>query len=139
MSHAAVNGATEAFGKLCEAGCGRPVSESHGRRYCSDRCRLVGWAKRTASQAEIQFQEKPSKATRCQLVLGRLQEGRATGLDLLKAGGGTRYGARLADLRRRGHCILGPLPWTRPDGSREERTVPATPEGWEQYELVIES
>jgi hypothetical protein len=41
----------------------------------------------------------------CALILGRLQAGPATGLELVHAGGGLRYNARIFELRKRGHVI----------------------------------
>ena len=38
-------------------------------------------------------------------ILARLQEGPATSMDLVKAGGGFRYSARLLELRQAGHNI----------------------------------
>lgn len=75
--------------------------------------------------------------TRCDLILGRLQYGRATGLELMKAGGGTRYGARISELRERGHRILGPRPWERLDGSVETETTQPTDDGHDTYELRV--
>jgi hypothetical protein len=53
----------------------------------------------------------------------------------LMAVGGSRYSARVGELRAAGYAILGPLGWTRPDGTRETRTVPLR-NGQECYRLV---
>jgi hypothetical protein len=73
-------------------------------------------------------------ATRAQKILARLRQGPATGLDLLQAGGGTRYGARIYELRQRGYQIHGPLVWPRPFKDDLE-AIPKTADGWDQYEL----
>ena len=109
-----------------------PYARAEGyQRFCGPACRAA-WHRRTAPAPA----KKKSKPTRAERILDRLRQGPATGLDLLKAGGGTRYGARIKELRDCGHVILGPLPWTRlGDGYRETRTTEATPEGHEVYEL----
>ena len=44
---AAVNGTQVAsWYEPCRGGCGTLIRKQHGRRYCSDRCRLLAWAKR---------------------------------------------------------------------------------------------
>jgi hypothetical protein len=77
--------------------------------------------------------------TRAQKVLARLRQGPATGLDLLKAGGGTRYGARICELRARGHRIHGPINvFGLPDPYGRLtilESIPKTADGWDQYEL----
>jgi hypothetical protein len=40
--------------EMCRGGCGTVIQAIHHRRYCSDRCRLLAWAKRQA--------EKPRQA-----------------------------------------------------------------------------
>ena len=65
--------------------------------HCSHACRTRGWRRRVQNWDE--------KMTRAERVLERLRQGPATGLDLLKAGGGTRYGARVKELRDRGYGI----------------------------------
>lgn len=78
--------------------CGRDflvnphAGEEH--RFCSDPCRKA-WHKK----------EEGRGPTRAERILERLRVGPATGLDLLRAGGGTRYGARILELRRAGHQI----------------------------------
>lgn len=72
--------------------------------------------------------------TRAEKILARLRQGRATGLDLLKAGGGTRYGARICELRNKGYAIHGPLRWPRPF-YKDLEAIPKTADGWDQYEL----
>jgi hypothetical protein len=54
----------------------------------------------------------------------------------LMAVGGARYGARVGELRAAGYVILGPLGWTRPDGTRETRTVELGPGQAERYRLI---
>jgi hypothetical protein len=82
------------LGAFCALdGCQRRArhARKHGR-YCSDACRAV--ARKTQATK-----------TRAMKILGRLQSGPCTGLELLAAGGGIRYGARVAELRKRGHNI----------------------------------
>lgn len=121
-------------------GCDRPRKGRHGR-FCSDACRAAHWkAEHGGAQQLLDFApaDKPDRPTRCELILGRLLSGGpATGLDLLRAGGGLRYSARIAELRARGHVILGPHPWRRPDGTREERTTEPTASGHDLYELRV--
>ena len=77
-----------------------PYKRSEGRQvYCSPDCRTRHWK---AEQA-------PPKLTRAEKILERLRQGPATGLELLQAGGGTRYGARLHDLREKGYQITTTL------------------------------
>ena len=48
---AAVNGSGWALQppiRPCAGGCGTVIGCGRGRRYCSDRCRLLAWAKRDA-------------------------------------------------------------------------------------------
>jgi hypothetical protein len=49
--------------------------------------------------------EAPRLKRSCALILGRLQQGPASNLDLMRCGGGIRYGARIHELRARGHRI----------------------------------
>jgi hypothetical protein len=76
----------------------------------------------------------PQLGTRADKVLARLTQGPATGLDLLKAGGGTCYRDQVRALRRMGHNILGSRPWTRPDGTPGGRVAQRV-EGWDVYRL----
>jgi len=69
--------------------------------YCSDRCRKAAWDERNGRS-----RPKLSKQTRAEKILARLRQGPATGLELLQAGGGTRYGARLKELRDQGERIV---------------------------------
>lgn len=104
----------------------RPYKRAEGRQvYCTTTCRARAW-KRTNG---------PPPMTRRDRVLARLVHGPATGLELLRAGGGTRYGQRIAELREEGHRILGPRPWRRLDGTIETETVPLTEDGWPVYRL----
>ena len=72
-------------------------------------CRLHRWAERHVKACgrarhpqgpEIRRQSKSALK-----ILGRLQLGPATGMQLMYAGGGVRYGARLLELRQAGHNI----------------------------------
>ena len=78
---------------------------------------------------------KPKPPTRAEKILARLRQGPATGLDLLKAGGGTRYGARIMELRMMYVPIHGPLDWSHPKTLRLLEAIPKTADGWDQYEL----
>ena len=111
----------------------QPQRRGHAKEYCSPRCQAKGWAR--AHPRVDEAIRKPDKLTRCQMILGRLQVGRATGGDLVKAGGGLRYGGRISELRARGHRILGPKPWRRPDGTRETKTISPDEQGHDLYEL----
>lgn len=97
------------------------------QRYCGDACRTKAWKR--------EHPEGPATMTRSERIVARLRLGRATGLELLRAGGGTRYSARISELREAGVRILGPRRWWRPDGVLEEETVPRTPDGHDQYEI----
>ncbi len=77
---------------------------------------------------------KPRKMTRAEKILARLRQGPATGLELLKAGGGTRYGARIYELRKKGYRIRGPVDWPAPFGLTLW-AIPKTADGWDQYKL----
>jgi len=96
-------------GRICGA-CGaefEPYARAEGyQAYCSPKCRQAACRERRA-----QRQPKPTRAER---ILARLRQGPATGLELLNAGGGTRYGARIEELRLAGWRIRGPQRWTHP-------------------------
>lgn len=116
-------------------GCGQdvPPQERGGdpKRYCSEDCQ-----KRHYRDTHVSVPiENPDKATRRSRVYARLRAGRATGLELLRAGGGMRPAARVHELRALRLRILGPQKWKRPDGTVEEETLPLTEDGWPQYEL----
>ena len=69
-------------------------------------CRLHRWAQRHCGVARLpQAPEIKRQAAKRLLILGRLQDGPATGYELFAAGGGFRYAARLHELRRAGHNI----------------------------------
>ena len=76
-------------------------------------CRSDRWAvKRSAEMAKAcgvarlpQAPEIKRQAAKRLLILGRLQDGPATGYELFAAGGGFRYAARLHELRQAGHNI----------------------------------
>ena len=78
-----------------------PYKRARGQLYCSAECRTKHW-KVDRGQAV----RETSKLTRAEKILLRLRQGPATGLELLQAGGGTRYGARVHDLRERGYRIV---------------------------------
>lgn len=113
--------------------CGRIVPTPRprgGRRvYCSTECRTRHW-----DETHPRIDAAPT-ATRCEMILARLRAGPATGLELLQAGGGLRYSARIAELRERENRILGPKPWRRLDGSQETETV-APADGHDRYRLA---
>ena len=73
----------------------------------SETCFVVESNSTTQAQdTEIKSRDKAHpKLTRAERILLRLRQGPATGIELLQAGGGTRYGARLLELRRAGHAI----------------------------------
>ena len=122
-----------------ECGGSVPPQEVHRgteKHYCSDRCRSRAYDR---SHPRVPVQNS-DKMTRAEKILVRLRQGPATGLDLLKAGGGTRYGARIYDLRELGHRIHGPVEvYARSDGATDLlavlEAIPKTAEGWDQYEL----
>jgi len=75
-----------------------PYKRAEGRQvFCSPACRKWAWEGRPVQNRD--------KLTRAERILARLRQGPATGLELLKAGGGTRYGARIKNLRERG-CVI---------------------------------
>ena len=90
------------------------MDTTHGRRYCSDRCRLMAWAKRHAlpEQARLDFTPAADqlahairgRETKASRILARLRQGPATSLQLSTIGG-LRYSARIHELRRAGHRI----------------------------------
>ena len=80
-----------------------PYKRAESRQvYCSQDCRTRSWK----VAHEIKVAPRPSKRTRAEKILDRLRQGKATGLELLQAGGGTRYGARIKELRDDGHRIV---------------------------------
>ena len=89
-------------------GAERPSCTCPGRPH-SPACRLHRWAERHVKACgprdeplgpEIRRQAKAKDA-----ILARLELGPATGMDLMRAGGGVRYGARLHQLRQEGRNI----------------------------------
>lgn len=79
-----------------------PYKRAEGyQRYCGQDCRVRAWKREHGQLKAVE----PRPATRAERILARLRQGPATGLELLKAGGGTRYGARLLELRDAGHHI----------------------------------
>lgn len=117
---------------FCKESLPRLTYHGQPMKFCSPAHRLAAW-----NLAHPRLTLLPSKPSRCDMILGRLQAGAATGLDLLRAGGGLRYGARIAELRERGHLIFGPKPWRRPDGTLEELITTPLADGHERYELRI--
>jgi len=90
--------------------CGGRVPSQRVRRgapkvYCTDRCRFAAYDRDHPRQQPLEF-PTDRKETRAEKILRRLGKGPATGLELLQAGGGTRYGARVHDLRERGYRIV---------------------------------
>ena len=92
-------------------GCDRTFDlagrQAEHRRYCGRDCQRRAWeeAHPRLESGRDALQRLPSKLTRAQKILLRLRQGPATGLELLHAGGGIRYGARILELRRAGHAI----------------------------------
>ena len=72
------------------------------RRFCYDSCRSKAWEK---EHPRVPVQNL-GKLTRAEKILERLRQGKATGLELLQAGGGTRDGARVHDPRGQGYRIV---------------------------------
>lgn len=112
------------------------IHRGEEKHYCSDRCRCRAYD-RTHPRVPV---SNPDKKTQAEKILARLRQGPATGLDLLKAGGGTRYGARIHELRGLGHRIHGPVEvfavWDGTDGPLPVlEAIPKTADGWDQYEL----
>lgn len=90
------------------AECGEAATWAHpAGRFCNDVCRANHYDR---SHPRIALAEGPDKETRAQKILRRLRQGPASGLDLLKAGGGTRYGARIHNLRELGYRIETDMP-----------------------------
>jgi len=113
----------------------KPYKRCTDQIWCSSECRTRHWKiEHDVLKAPVQ---NPDKMTRAENVLARLRKGSCTGLELLKAGGGTCYRDQVCALRRMGHNILGSRPWKRPDGSAGGQ-VPQTDEGWDQYRLASE-
>ena len=85
----------------CSCAVEPQIRGGDSKRYCSRECQRRHW-----DETHPRIIQNPDKRmTRAERILARLREGPATGLDLLKAGGGTRYGARLLELRRQGYRI----------------------------------
>lgn len=107
VSATAVNGARGAFCRRC----GVPIEPLHGRRYCSDRCRLLEWAHRQSTpQRRIEFTPTASAVEGKRLgrrvaMLARLEYGPATTLDLMRIGG-AGFSSRIHELREAGHRIV---------------------------------
>ncbi len=113
-----------------------PYKRAEGyQAFCSQECRTRSWK----VAHEIKVAPKPSKLTRAEKILERLRQGKATGLELLQAGGGTRYSARIFTLRDKGHRIHGPFEVLIYEPGRNLATVlepiPKTDDGHELYEL----
>jgi hypothetical protein len=107
-------------------------------------------AARSPRQASLDFTPcliRVAVPPQCPAKVAKLKPAALNVLELLRCGpgpylwhqlmavGGSRYGARVGELRAAGYVILGPLGWTRPDGTRETRTVPLR-NGQECYRLV---
>jgi len=104
--------------------CGEIVPQAR-KSGCCERHKLRIWDERNPrlrpAQVPLAFDPQPMPVRgiadlptdthgrlkrSCALILGRLQAGPATGLELIRAGGGVRYGARVEELRKRGHVIV---------------------------------
>ena len=80
-----------------------PYKRAESRQiYCSQDCRTRHWKVGHG----VKVAPRPAKRTRAEKILERLRQGKATGLELLQAGGGTQYGARVHDLREQGYQIV---------------------------------
>jgi hypothetical protein len=100
--------------------------------YCSPECRTRHWkVEHGLLNPGVQ---NPDKKTRAARVLERLQQGPATGLELLQAGGGTCYRDQVRLLRRMGHRILGTRSWTDPEGN-EVAPIALTDDGHDRWIL----
>ena len=113
-----------------------PYKRAESRQiYCSQDCRTRHWKVGHG----VKVAPKPTKRTRAEKILDRLRQGKATGLELLQAGGGTRYSARIFTLRDKGHRIHGPFEVLIYEPGRNLATVlepiPKTDDGHELYEL----
>jgi len=75
------------------------------RRFCGDSCRSKAWERDHPRVPAPRPRKEDGEPSRGEKILARLRVGPATGIELLQAGGGTRYGARLLELRRAGHAI----------------------------------
>ena len=116
--------------------CGKPVAPQKPRRgrpkvYCSDECGQKAWR---AEHPRVLVPKRKGGPTRAERILERLRQGPATSLDLVKAGGGLRYSARIQELREKGHRIRGPFDWPAPFG-RTLRAIPKTADGYPLYRL----
>lgn len=88
-------------------GCEAPSRGRHGR-FCSDACRAEAWRQQRLpfvpealplpQIATPSPEERPRLQRACWRILRRLEQGRATNMDLLQVGG-LRFGARLKELR----------------------------------------
>jgi len=75
------------------------------RRFCGDTCRSRAWEKDHPRVPAPKPRKEDGEPSRGEKILARLRVGPATGIELLQAGGGIRYGARILELRRAGHAI----------------------------------
>lgn len=114
--------------------CGRPVPPQDVRRgrpkvHCSEQCqkrawnaahprvgqKVIDWTPEAepqpiTSEAQRTFQAKrTSRLFRREALLARLRMG-PTPRHEMKAYGGDRFSARLEELRRSGHRVVGPVP-----------------------------
>lgn len=85
---------------FCAFCAGGPLSGKPGQRYCSDACRAAAWKARKARARREQYRPLRPTAAR---ILDRLEREPATGTDLARIA--KRYGARIHELRQRGHRI----------------------------------
>ena len=96
--------------RTCER-CGRTYvayeRRARAQRFCGDSCRNAAWreVQKCGPRKEAQAPEIRRQSRSALKILGRLQLGPATGMQLMYAGGGVRYGARLLELRQAGHNI----------------------------------
>lgn len=125
---------------LCgRPGCSRKVPRQrrggYPRRYCSVVCQQRDYHDTHPRVA----MPRMSGETQCERILARLRQGDATIRDLRLASGAERMGARIRELRERGHRILGPKAWRATWGGTcawfEARTTEPDAEGHPTYRL----
>lgn len=109
-ARSAVNGAESAFCATCRT----PIPVTHGRHYCSDRCRLLAWAGRhTPAQTSLDWSPRvpppvdPNAAAPVRRralsynrkLLARLLEGTSVLTNEAEVIAGKRAAARIHDIR----------------------------------------
>ena len=97
VASAAVNGSEMALSepvRMCAGGCGTVIRVKRGRHYCSDRCRLLAWAKRQTRQRAIPGESRVERAFREWIASesGRYVEAEVARLALEDRAAGDRRG-----------------------------------------------